>query len=141
MELPWLTCLCSITQRCWVVVPSFKRRDQRIYSSYRHTTILSLPEKFSSRVLERRTGNKDYRTLDSVTAVKQLTSRPALCHACLDGQDLDVYCPNPGSSSILESCSATERWSWRWRFRTLSVEKLYWTVVVRLDCITGLSFF
>ncbi|KAK3562609.1 hypothetical protein QTP86_002090 [Hemibagrus guttatus] len=61
--LSWLTCLCNIAWRSgtvpldWatgVVVPLFKKRDQRVCSSYRGITLLSHPGKVYSRVLERR---------------------------------------------------------------------------------------
>ncbi|KAK3539743.1 hypothetical protein QTP70_013176 [Hemibagrus guttatus] len=61
--LSWLTCLCNITWQSgtvpldWatgVVVPLFKKGDRRVCSNYRGTTLLSLPRKVYSRVLERR---------------------------------------------------------------------------------------
>ncbi|KAK3509336.1 hypothetical protein QTP70_029059 [Hemibagrus guttatus] len=61
--LSWLTRLCNIAWRSatvpldWatgVVVPLFKKGDQRVCYKYRGITLLSLPGKFYSRVLERR---------------------------------------------------------------------------------------
>ncbi|KAK3520692.1 hypothetical protein QTP70_030558, partial [Hemibagrus guttatus] len=61
--LSWLTRLCDIAWRSgtvpldWatgVVVPLFKKGDRRVCSNYRGITLLSLPEKVYSRVLERR---------------------------------------------------------------------------------------
>ena len=61
--LSWLTHLCSIEWQSrtvpldWqtgVVVPLFKKGDRRVCSNYRGITLLSLPGKVYSRVLERR---------------------------------------------------------------------------------------
>ena len=61
--LSWLTRLCNIAWTSgavpleWqtgVVVPIFKKGDQRVCSNYRGITLLSLPGKVYSRVLERR---------------------------------------------------------------------------------------
>ncbi|KAK3535008.1 hypothetical protein QTP70_001967 [Hemibagrus guttatus] len=61
--LSWLTHLCNIAWRSgtvpldWatgVVVPLFKKGDRRVCSNYRGFTLLSLPGKVYSRVLERR---------------------------------------------------------------------------------------
>ncbi|KAK3549179.1 hypothetical protein QTP70_033971 [Hemibagrus guttatus] len=61
--LSWLTCLCNIAWRSgtvpldWatgVVGPLFKKGDRRVCSNYRGITLLSLPGKVYSRVLERR---------------------------------------------------------------------------------------
>ncbi|KAK3525692.1 hypothetical protein QTP70_005846 [Hemibagrus guttatus] len=61
--LSWLTRLCNIAWRSgtvpldWatgVVVPIFKKGDWRVCSNYRGITLLSLPGKVYSRVLERR---------------------------------------------------------------------------------------
>ncbi|KAK3561338.1 hypothetical protein QTP86_030637 [Hemibagrus guttatus] len=61
--LSWLTRLCNIAWRSgtvpldWatgVVVPLFKKEDRRVCSNYRGITLLSLPGKVYSRVLERR---------------------------------------------------------------------------------------
>ncbi|KAK3572937.1 hypothetical protein QTP86_010541 [Hemibagrus guttatus] len=61
--LSWLTRLCNIAWRSgtvaldWatrVVIPLFKKGDRRVCSSYRGITLLSLPGKVYSRVLERR---------------------------------------------------------------------------------------
>ncbi|KAK7915621.1 hypothetical protein WMY93_011382 [Mugilogobius chulae] len=61
--LSWLTRLCNIAWRTgtvpleWqtgVVVPLFKKGDRRVCSNYRGITLLSLPGKVYSRVLERR---------------------------------------------------------------------------------------
>ncbi|KAK3529892.1 hypothetical protein QTP86_007210 [Hemibagrus guttatus] len=61
--LSWLTRLCNIVWRSgtvpldWatgVVVPLFKKGDWRVCSNYRGITLLSLPGKVYSRVLERR---------------------------------------------------------------------------------------
>ncbi|KAK3566533.1 hypothetical protein QTP86_034036 [Hemibagrus guttatus] len=61
--LSWLTCLCNISWRSetvpldWatgVVVPLFKKGDQRVCSNYRGITLLSLPGKVYSKVLERK---------------------------------------------------------------------------------------
>ncbi|KAK3520727.1 hypothetical protein QTP70_031452 [Hemibagrus guttatus] len=61
--LSWLTRLCNIAWRSgtvpldWatgVVVPLFKKGDRRVCSNYRRITLLSLPGKVYSRVLERR---------------------------------------------------------------------------------------
>ncbi|KAK3510524.1 hypothetical protein QTP70_009126 [Hemibagrus guttatus] len=61
--LSWLTRLCSIVWWSgtvpldWVtgvVVPLFKKGDQRVCSNYKGVTLLSLPGKVYSRVLERR---------------------------------------------------------------------------------------
>ncbi|KAK3563848.1 hypothetical protein QTP86_002720 [Hemibagrus guttatus] len=61
--LSWLTRLCNIVWRSgtvpldWatgVVVPLFKKGDRRVCSNYRGITLLSLPGKVYSRVLERR---------------------------------------------------------------------------------------
>ncbi|KAK3568863.1 hypothetical protein QTP86_018965 [Hemibagrus guttatus] len=61
--LSWLTHLCNIAWRSetvpldWatgVVVPLFKKGDLRVCSNYRGITLLSLPGKVYSRVLERR---------------------------------------------------------------------------------------
>ncbi|KAK3512120.1 hypothetical protein QTP70_031238 [Hemibagrus guttatus] len=61
--LSWLTRLCNIAWRSgtvpldWangVVVPLFKKGDRRVFSNYREITLLSLPGKVYSRVLERR---------------------------------------------------------------------------------------
>ncbi|KAK3522957.1 hypothetical protein QTP86_010312 [Hemibagrus guttatus] len=61
--LSWLTRLCNIAWRSgtvpldWatrVVVPLFKKGEQRVCSNYRGITLLSLPGKVYSRVLERR---------------------------------------------------------------------------------------
>ncbi|KAK3573223.1 hypothetical protein QTP86_015134 [Hemibagrus guttatus] len=61
--LSWLTHLCNIAWRSgtvpldWVtrvVVPLFKKGDRRVCSNYREITLLSLPGKVYSRVLERR---------------------------------------------------------------------------------------
>ncbi|KAK3564905.1 hypothetical protein QTP86_030846, partial [Hemibagrus guttatus] len=63
--LSWLTRLCNIAWRSgtvpldWVtgvVVPLFKKGDQRVCYNYRGITLLSLPGKVYSRVLERRVG-------------------------------------------------------------------------------------
>ncbi|KAK3544536.1 hypothetical protein QTP86_015589 [Hemibagrus guttatus] len=63
--LSWLTHLCSIAWQSgtvpldWVtgvVVPLFKKGDRRVCSNYRGITLLSLPGKVYSRVLERRVG-------------------------------------------------------------------------------------
>ncbi|KAK3543164.1 hypothetical protein QTP70_012267 [Hemibagrus guttatus] len=61
--LSWLTHLCNIAWQSgtvpldWVtgvVIPLFKKGDQRVCSNYRGITLLSLPGKVYSRVLERR---------------------------------------------------------------------------------------
>ncbi|KAK3543034.1 hypothetical protein QTP70_008748 [Hemibagrus guttatus] len=61
--LSWLTHLCNIAWRSgtvpldWatgVVIPLFKKGDRRVCSNYRGITLLSLPGKVYSRVLERR---------------------------------------------------------------------------------------
>ena len=61
--LSWLTRLCSIAWQSgtvpldWqtgVVVPLFKKGDRRVCSNYQGITLLSLPGKVYSRVLERR---------------------------------------------------------------------------------------
>ncbi|KAK3524458.1 hypothetical protein QTP70_029309 [Hemibagrus guttatus] len=61
--LSWLTRLCNIAWRSgtvpldWatgVVVPLFKKGDRRVCSNYRGITLLSLPGKVYSRILERR---------------------------------------------------------------------------------------
>ncbi|KAI3351231.1 hypothetical protein L3Q82_005615 [Scortum barcoo] len=61
--LSWLTRLCNIAWRLgtvpleWqtgVVVPLFKKGDRRVCSNYRGITLLSLPRKVYTRVLERR---------------------------------------------------------------------------------------
>ncbi|KAK3523478.1 hypothetical protein QTP86_033740 [Hemibagrus guttatus] len=61
--LSWLTHLCNIAWRSgtvpldWatgVVFPLFKKRDRRVCSNYRGITLLCLPGKVYSRVLERR---------------------------------------------------------------------------------------
>ncbi|KAK3536657.1 hypothetical protein QTP86_015466, partial [Hemibagrus guttatus] len=61
--LSWLTCLCNIAWWSgtvplgWttgVVIPLFKKGDRRVCSNYREITLLSLPGKVYSRVLERR---------------------------------------------------------------------------------------
>ncbi|TWW74372.1 R2DM Retrovirus-related Pol polyprotein from type II retrotransposable element [Takifugu flavidus] len=61
--LSWLTRLCNIAWTSgavpldWqtgVVVPIFKRGDQRVCSNYRGITLLSLPGKVYARVLEKR---------------------------------------------------------------------------------------
>ncbi|KAK3545223.1 hypothetical protein QTP70_002063 [Hemibagrus guttatus] len=61
--LSWFTRLCNIAWRSgtvpldWatgVVVPLFKKGDRRVCSNYRGITLLSLPGKVYSRVLERR---------------------------------------------------------------------------------------
>ena len=61
--LSWLTRLCNIAWTSgavpleWqtgVVVPIFKKGDQRVCSNYRGITLLSLPGKVYARVLERR---------------------------------------------------------------------------------------
>ncbi|KAK3521856.1 hypothetical protein QTP70_018587 [Hemibagrus guttatus] len=61
--LSWLTRLCNIAWRSGtvpldcatrVVVPLFKKGDRRVRSNYRGITLLSLPGKVYSRVLERR---------------------------------------------------------------------------------------
>ncbi len=61
--LSWLTRLCNIAWQLgtvpldWqtgVVVPLFKKGDRRMCSNYRGITLLSLPGKVYSRVLERR---------------------------------------------------------------------------------------
>ncbi|KAK3526422.1 hypothetical protein QTP70_025454, partial [Hemibagrus guttatus] len=61
--LSWLTHLCNIAWRSgtvpldWatgVVIPLFKKGDRRVCSNYRVITLLSLPGKVYSRVLERR---------------------------------------------------------------------------------------
>ncbi|KAK3533035.1 hypothetical protein QTP70_006219 [Hemibagrus guttatus] len=61
--LSWLTHLCNIAWQSgtvsldWVtrvVVPLFKKGDQRVCSNYRGITLLSLPGTVYSRVLERR---------------------------------------------------------------------------------------
>uniref|UniRef100_A0A8C6KR66 Reverse transcriptase domain-containing protein n=1 Tax=Nothobranchius furzeri TaxID=105023 RepID=A0A8C6KR66_NOTFU len=61
--LSWLTCLCNIAWSSgavpveWqtgVVVPIFKKGDLRVCSNYRGITLLSLPGKVYSKVLERR---------------------------------------------------------------------------------------
>ncbi|TWW63827.1 RNA-directed DNA polymerase from mobile element jockey [Takifugu flavidus] len=61
--LSWLTRLCNIVWtsgavpldwRTGVVVPLFKRGDRRVCSNYRGITLLSLPGKVYSGVLERR---------------------------------------------------------------------------------------
>ncbi|KAK3561961.1 hypothetical protein QTP86_019076, partial [Hemibagrus guttatus] len=63
MGLSWLKRLCNIAWRSgtvpldWVtgvVVPLFKKGDRRVCSNYRGITLLSLPGKVYSRVLERR---------------------------------------------------------------------------------------
>ncbi|KAK3510855.1 hypothetical protein QTP70_022797 [Hemibagrus guttatus] len=66
--LSWLTRLCNIAWWSgtvpldWatgVVVPLFKKGDRRVCSNYRGITLLSLPGKFYSRVLERRVRTSD----------------------------------------------------------------------------------
>ncbi|KAK3535695.1 hypothetical protein QTP70_020572, partial [Hemibagrus guttatus] len=61
--LSWLTRLCNIVWQSgtvpldWatgVVIPLFKKGDRRVCSNYRGITLLSLPGKVYSRVLERR---------------------------------------------------------------------------------------
>ncbi|KAK7916392.1 hypothetical protein WMY93_012153 [Mugilogobius chulae] len=61
--LSWLTRLCNIAWQTgtvlldWqtgVVVPLFKKGDRRVCSNYRGITLLSLPGKVYSRILERR---------------------------------------------------------------------------------------
>ncbi|KAK3516010.1 hypothetical protein QTP70_000994 [Hemibagrus guttatus] len=61
--LCWLTRLCNIVWRSgtvpldWatgVVIPIFKKGDRRVCSNYRGITLLSIPGKVYSRVLERR---------------------------------------------------------------------------------------
>ncbi|KAK3506381.1 hypothetical protein QTP70_003644, partial [Hemibagrus guttatus] len=61
--LSWLTRFCNIAWRSGtvpldratrVVVPLFKKGDRRVCSNYRGITLLSLPGKVYSRVLERR---------------------------------------------------------------------------------------
>ncbi|KAK3516631.1 hypothetical protein QTP70_022033 [Hemibagrus guttatus] len=61
--LSWLTHLCNIAWRSgtvpldWVtgvVIPLFKKGDRKVCSNYRGITLLSLPGKVYSRVLERR---------------------------------------------------------------------------------------
>ena len=61
--LSWLTCLINIAWKSgavpkeWqtgVVVPLFKKGDQRVCVNYRGITLLSLPGKVYSKVLERR---------------------------------------------------------------------------------------
>ncbi|KAK3511498.1 hypothetical protein QTP70_009001 [Hemibagrus guttatus] len=61
--LSWLTRLCNIVWRSgtvpldWatrVVVPLFKKGDRRVCSNYRGITLLNIPGKVYSRVLERR---------------------------------------------------------------------------------------
>ncbi len=55
--LSWLTRLCNIASRGvakGVVVPLFKKGDQRVCYNYRGITLLSLPRKVYARVLERR---------------------------------------------------------------------------------------
>ena len=63
VELSWLTQLCNIAWSSvavpldWqikVVVPFFKKGDWRVFSNYRGITLLSLPGKVYSEVLERR---------------------------------------------------------------------------------------
>ncbi|KAK3523553.1 hypothetical protein QTP70_002456 [Hemibagrus guttatus] len=63
VRLSWLTRLCNIAWQSgtvpldWatgVVVPLFKKGDRRVCSNYRGITLLSLPGKVYSRVLERR---------------------------------------------------------------------------------------
>ncbi|KAK3538555.1 hypothetical protein QTP86_006718 [Hemibagrus guttatus] len=63
--LSWLTRFCNIAWRSgtvpldWatgVVIPLFKKGDRRVCSNYRGITLLSLPGKVYSRVLERNTG-------------------------------------------------------------------------------------
>ncbi|KAK3556168.1 hypothetical protein QTP70_005570 [Hemibagrus guttatus] len=63
LGLSWLTRLCNIAWRSgtvpldWatgVVIPLFKKGDRRVCSNYRGITLLSLPGKVYSRVLERR---------------------------------------------------------------------------------------
>ena len=45
---------CLWTGRLWVVVPLFKKRERRVCSNYRGITLLSLPGKVYSGVVERR---------------------------------------------------------------------------------------
>ena len=61
--LSWLTCLFNVAWGlgtvpvAWqtgVVVPTFRKGDQRVCSNYRGITLLSLPGNIYSRVLERR---------------------------------------------------------------------------------------
>ena len=61
--LSWLTCLINIAWKSgavpkeWqtrVVVPLFKKWDQRVYANFRGITLLSVPGKVYSKVLERR---------------------------------------------------------------------------------------
>ena len=61
--LSWLTCVINIAWKSgavpkeWqtgVVVPLFQKGDQRVYVNYRGITLLSLPGKVYSKVLERR---------------------------------------------------------------------------------------
>ncbi len=63
VELSWLKHLVSVTWRSktvlleWqtgVMFPIFKKGDRRVCSNYQGITLLSLPGKFYSRVLERR---------------------------------------------------------------------------------------
>ena len=58
--LSWLTCLLNVAWytvpvvwQTGVVVPIFKKGDRRVCSNYRGITLLSLPRKVYSRVLER----------------------------------------------------------------------------------------
>ncbi|KAK3512631.1 hypothetical protein QTP70_018762 [Hemibagrus guttatus] len=76
--LSWLTRLCNIAWWSgtvpldWatgVVVPLFKKGDRRVCSNYRGITLLSLPGKVYSRVLERRV-RPFSRTLDAGGAIR-----------------------------------------------------------------------
>ncbi|TWW74493.1 hypothetical protein D4764_14G0004960 [Takifugu flavidus] len=52
--LSWLTRFCNIAWTSGAVVPLFKKGDRRVCSNYRGITLLSLPGKVYSGVLERR---------------------------------------------------------------------------------------
>ncbi|KAI3362094.1 hypothetical protein L3Q82_012420 [Scortum barcoo] len=123
--LSWLTHLCNIAWRSgtvsfleWqtgVVVPLFKKGDQRVCSNYRGVTLLSLPGKVYARVLERRI-RPDSRTLGFrrnnavfVPVVEHWTSsKPSTrCLRCLCG-------------SLLANQSTCALWIWR-RHSTMSL--------------------
>ena len=50
----WGLCTVPAAWQTGVVVPIFKKGDRRVCSNYRGITLLSLPGKVYSRVLERR---------------------------------------------------------------------------------------
>ncbi|TWW78306.1 hypothetical protein D4764_11G0004270 [Takifugu flavidus] len=130
--LSWLTRLCNIAWTSgavpldWqtrVVVPLFKKGDRRVCSNYRGITLLSLPGKVYSGVLERRVR----RTVEPRIQEEQ-------CGFCPGRGTVDQWTsstPSAGSSRVhgsLPNQSTCVLWTWR-RHSTVSLAGVLWGVL------------